>query len=87
MSSNSVHAFDVWSVVHHLWGAYFGALLGFTAWEMLMVATAWELMENTPRGVALWVALGENNYTGDSAVNSVVDIVMTMTGWYVATLR
>ena len=77
-------AFDVWSVVHHLYGAYFAAVLNMRPTTIFFVALAWESFENTHAGSTFWDACGQPGYTGDTAKNAITDIVMTMSGCLVA---
>ena len=72
---------DAWTVVHHLYGAYFFAVLRLTAWEALAAAVAWELFESTQTGIALWQ---DSSYAGDTLSHAAVDTVATLSGWCVA---
>lgn len=79
MSSQAL--FDVWTVVHHLYGAYFLSVLGLSLAETAAVAVGWEVFESTQIGIAMWQ---ESTYSGDSLRNSAVDVLATLSGWLVA---
>lgn len=73
--------FDVWTVVHHLYGAYFLSVLHMSLSETIFIAVCWELFEQTSFGIRLW---NDADYAGDSVRNAVVDIAATASGWIVA---
>ena len=81
MPTTDQHCLDAWTVVHHLYGAYFFSLFNLTVWEVMSIAVAWEIFESTPLGIALW---NDDRYTGDSLCHAAVDVVATMSGWYIA---
>ncbi len=76
---------DTWTVVHHLWGAYFKGVLSLSWQTTLACATLWELFENTDAGIAFWAFLSIE-FDGDTAAHAVTDILATMTGWCVSAL-
>lgn len=78
---HSQDAADVWTVVHHLYGAYFCSVFRMSWRTTVMIAVLWEIIENTTWGVAMW---GDDTYGGDSLVNAVVDVLATASGWAAA---
>ena len=76
---------DIWSIVHHLYGSYFYSVFGCSFYSILVIALLWELFENSQYGLLFWNRLGENDYSGDSAVNSMSDIFFTYSGWQITT--
>jgi hypothetical protein len=85
---------DWYSLSHIVHGLLFYALLWLLArrwpasWRFLvalLVEASWEVIENTPMVIDRYrettAALG---YSGDSVVNSVVDILMMCVGFFVA---
>ena len=77
-------AVDAWTMVHHLYGAYFFSVCGMGLGETMMMALAWEVFESTPVGIAVWQ---DSGYEGNSWRNAVVDIAATCSGWLLAAMR
>jgi hypothetical protein len=77
-------AVDVWTAVHHLFGAYFCSVCRASLPATIAAAVAWELFENSRWGGAAWDAVGVPGYNGDTLRNSVTDVVFTVGGWYAA---
>lgn len=93
-SHTSQHLFDPYSFTHMLHGFLFYWALywlvpkwdwRWRVWAAVLLECAWELIENSPpvieRYRATTAALG---YTGDSALNSLGDIVSTLFGVLIA---
>ena len=78
---HSQAAFDVWTIVHHLYGAYFFGVCQLSLQETLALAMAWEMFENTPMGIAAWQ---DTDYAGNSVRNAAVDVLATASGWLLA---
>ena len=78
---HSQEAIDVWTVVHHLYGAYFASVFGLSLPQAVVVACAWEIFENSSVGIATW---NDEDYAGDSLKNTIVDIIAVASGWLVA---
>ena len=76
------HVFDQWSVSHAVWGFLLGALCmappRIAAWKIGMIFVFWELWENVIEVAFNAYAPGE--YYGDSLVNSVFDMIPSMSG-------
>lgn len=90
---NSQQFFDPYSFSHFLHGlAFFLILMPLRIpwWQKLLIATGleagWEILENTPMTIERYrsttVSLG---YTGDSILNSVMDTVSMLLGFWFAT--
>lgn len=76
------HVFDQWSVSHLVWGFTLGFLVSaprsVAAWKIGLIFVLWELWENVIEVAFSTYAPGE--YHGDSLVNSVFDMLPSMTG-------
>ena len=86
---------SAWSIMHFLSGymwslIWTAATSDFLPWLNLLlfaiVAIGFEILENLPRsGAWMWGWLGydEKSYTGDSAVNTSSDVLISLVGWVV----
>lgn len=86
---------SAWSTMHFLSGymwslIWMAATSDFLPWLNLLLfaiaAIGFEILENLPRsGAWMWGFLGydEKTYTGDSAINSVSDVLVSLVGWVV----
>mmetsp|Transcript_30603 Transcript_30603/g.97893 ORF Transcript_30603/g.97893 Transcript_30603/m.97893 type:complete len:238 (+) Transcript_30603:56-769(+) len=74
------HIFDQWSVSHAIWGFVLGSAYTapVAAWRVGLLFVLWELWENVVEVAFSTYAPGE--YHGDSFVNSVFDMVPSVTG-------
>ena len=74
------HIFDQWSVSHAIWGFVLGwaYTAPVAAWRVGLLFVLWELWENVVEVAFSTYAPGE--YHGDSFVNSVFDMVPSVTG-------
>ena len=82
--ANSKSAFDLWTFVHYLYGVHFFAV-GRLNWRATLVfALLWEVFENSKYGIDAWRWAGDNDYAGDTIINSVSDVTFTLIGWRVA---
>jgi hypothetical protein len=89
----SQHIFDIYATSHALHGLIFYFLLWLicrghlSVWARLVIAvlleSGWELFENSNYLVERYRAAGVD-YSGDSIVNSIGDIVAMMTGFLIA---
>jgi Protein of unknown function (DUF2585) len=89
----SQHIFDIYSTSHVLHGLIFYFLLWLisrghlSVWARLVIAVAfesgWELYENSNYLINRYRLAGYN-YSGDSIVNSVADIVSMIVGFLIA---
>ena len=82
-----VDTVDVWTLVHHLYGVYFHAVLRVGFGPTVWAAVAWEIAENSRWGARGWGLVGVHGYTGDTLRNSVMDVVATAAGWWLAHMR
>ena len=75
------HIFDQWSVSHCVWGFALGfacsAPRSVAAWKIGLLFVFWELWENVIEVAFSTYAPGQ--YEGDSLVNSVFDMIPSMT--------
>ncbi|MDF2378744.1 MAG: DUF2585 family protein [Candidatus Gracilibacteria bacterium] len=95
-SENSQHFFDPYFFSHIVHGLLFFVILlmfDMPLWKKLLIAlgieVAWEIVENTPMTIeryrAATISLG---YTGDTILNSVMDTVAMIAGfWFAAKNR
>ena len=86
---------SAWSIMHflsgYLWNvvwtwAFDGALPVLNLALLVVVACVFELVENQKgSGDWLWGSLGYDTttYTGDSAINAVSDVLLSVVGWCV----
>ena len=76
------HIFDQWTCSHCVWGFVLGivssAPKAFSAWKLSLLFVLWELWENVIEVAFSTYAPGQ--YHGDSLVNSVFDMLPSMTG-------
>ena len=76
------HVFDQWSVSHVIWGFVLGRVCmapsRVAAWKIGLLFVFWELWENVIEVAFSAYAPGE--YYGDSLVNSVFDMIPSMSG-------
>lgn len=76
------HVFDQWSVSHLIWGFTLGffcqAPNHISAWKIGLLFVLWELWENVIETAFSTYAPGE--YHGDSLVNSLMDMLPSMSG-------
>jgi len=89
----SQHIFDIYATSHALHGLIFYFLLWLicrghlSVWARLVIAvlleSGWELFENSNYLVNRYRAAGVD-YSGDSIINSVADIVAMMVGFLIA---
>lgn len=92
-AEESQHIFDIYATSHVLHGLIFYFLLWLisrghlSVWARLVIAvlleSGWELFENSNYLVARYRAAGVD-YSGDSIINSVADIVAMMVGFLIA---
>ena len=92
-AEESQHIFDIYATSHVLHGLIFYFLLWLisrghlSVWARLVIAvlleSGWELFENSNYLIARYRAAGVD-YSGDSIINSVADIVAMMTGFLIA---
>ena len=78
------HVFDQWSVSHAVWGFILGAFCvtpkQIPAWKIGLLFVFWELWENVIEVAFSTYAPGQ--YHGDSVINSLFDMIPSMTGVY-----
>jgi len=76
------HVFDQWSISHMIWGFMLGRLCSaprsVAAWKIGLLFVSWELWENVIEVAFSTYAPGE--YHGDSLINSVFDMLPSMSG-------
>lgn len=76
------HVFDQWSISHAVWGFIVGRLTNaptrVAAWKIGLLFILWELWENVVEVAFSTYAPGQ--YHGDSVVNSVFDMIPSMSG-------
>ena len=76
------HVFDQWSVSHLVWGFIVGYLSmapkRIKAWKIGLLFILWEIWENVVEVAFSTYAPGQ--YHGDSVVNSVFDMIPSMSG-------
>ena len=84
--------FDVYSFSHITHGIllflifdHFNVNISLALILTIVIETIWEILENTPYWVKKWRRKKEyKNYTGDSIVNIISDIVLCILGFYIA---
>ncbi len=89
---NSQQFFDPYSFSHVVHGLVFFLILSFAKipwWQKLLIATGlevgWEIIENTPMTIERYrSATASLGYTGDSILNSVMDTVSMLLGYWFA---
>ena len=79
------HIFDQWSLSHLIWGYMLGVLSSapksVPAWVLGLGFVGWELWENVIEVAFSTYAPGQ--YYGDSVINSVFDMIPSMTGVWI----
>jgi hypothetical protein len=89
---NSQQFFDPYTFSHVVHGLLFFLILSFARipwWQKLLIATGlevgWEILENTPMTIERYrSATASLGYTGDSILNSVMDTVSMLAGYWFA---
>lgn len=96
LSENSTHGLDIFSSVHFGAGVVAG-VFGVPLFAWMLVHILFELLENQSLGVAffqwtepfIFQMFGQSNrtsdYYGDKAINSTVDNLMALLGWWLGT--
>lgn len=74
--------FDKWSVAHFSIWFLIGKSKMFTPFTFLIANVVWEIWENTDTGIQWWNDRGQTEYTGDSLLNSITDIMWGYIGFY-----
>lgn len=78
------HILDQWSVAHILWGFILGSVTtaprSVAAWKIGLLFVLWELWENVIEVAFSTYAPGQ--YEGDSLINSIFDMIPSMSGVY-----
>ncbi len=67
--------FDNWSGIHAASGIVMG-LLDLRLEQAAFLATGWELIENSPVGLFIWLFVGDQFYSGDTLPNICTDILL-----------
>lgn len=88
-SHTSQHLFDPYSFSHFQHGLLFFGVLYLLKYPRLewalIIETIWEIAENTPWVIARYRAETVSlNYTGDSVVNSLGDLLSCLVGFWIA---
>ena len=81
-TQNSGGLYDWYSCSHFLHGFLF---MFFSLPVCIFLECLWEVIENTPYVINKYRRKGYKDYAGDSIVNSCMDVVFCVSGWYVAT--
>lgn len=83
--ANSGGFYDWYTLSHILHGCIF-YLLGMPLPLAVLVEVIWEIVENTPYVINKYRVGGHPDYAGDSIVNSTMDTLACVLGWYLSTL-
>ena len=73
---------DLWVVASWWSGKMAKNIFNLSPQACLAYAVAWEIIENSNLGTALWSTVGAETYTGESLINSFSDIAFVLCGYF-----
>jgi len=73
---------DGWIVASWCSGKVAKSVCNLSPRACLACAVAWEVIDNSRLGTALWGAIGMQDCAGESATNTLLDVVAVMCGYY-----
>ena len=73
---------DLWVVASWWSGKFAKSVCNLSPRACLACAVAWEVIDNSHLGTALWGAIGMQHCAGESATNTLLDVVAVLCGYY-----
>ena len=73
---------DGWIVASWWSGKVAKSVCNLSPRACLACAVAWEVIDNSRLGTALWGAIGMQHCAGESPTNTLIDVVAVLCGYY-----